>query len=157
MSSGSKLGTRNFSTYASKTWVSTAPSMLIVGPTPPRPERADGRDVAPLVERFADFCALSLWGSRVSGRHRQIGAEFVNEDQLLNGQPFLLSCELSSFYRIGLFRSDSLFFRDRPSDCRARQIVGMLTSTRAFFFIRSRNSLSVASGDWATKSVKIIN
>jgi hypothetical protein len=34
--------------------------------------------------------------------YRDVCAEFVNEDQLLNGQRFLLFCELGPFYRIDL-------------------------------------------------------
>jgi hypothetical protein len=48
------------------------------------------------------------------------------------------------------------FFRDNPSASRARQIVGTLASPRALFFICSRSSSRVASGDSATSSVKII-
>jgi hypothetical protein len=34
--------------------------------------------------------------------YRDVGAEFVNEDQLLNWRRFLLFCELGPLYRIGL-------------------------------------------------------
>src|SRR5262245_12122534 len=56
-----------------------------------------------------------------------------------------------------LWRPERTFLLDSPSASKARQIVGMLTSTRACFLIRSRKCSKVASGDFATRSSRSSN
>jgi len=63
--------------------------------------------------------------------------------------------ERVSLDQVGFVVALRLFLLVNPSDLRARQIVGVLASTWARFFICSRSSSRVASGDSATNSVKI--
>jgi len=121
-----------------------------------QPQRPDGRDVLPVIERLNRFRALADRGARPRARQRDVAGEFIDEDQILDGEGFLFLPEGRALNRIRFGGEFGLFFRVSPSACKPRQSVLWLTSTRAFFFICSPNSSSVASGVSTTKSVKII-
>ncbi len=121
-----------------------------------QPHRADNREVAAVMERCGDVGPLAHRGAGVGARHRQVYAEFVQEDQVLNLQRLLFLLERGALFWVGFGGEFGLFFRDSPSACSPRQIVLWLTSTRAVFCSCSPSSASVASGVSATKSVKII-
>ena len=74
------------------------------------PHRADNRDVAAVMERFGDFHPLAHRGAGVGARHRQVYAEFVKEDQVLNLQRLLFLLERGSLFWVGFGRARGLFF-----------------------------------------------
>ena len=120
------------------------------------PHRANNREVAAVMERFGDVGPLAKRGAGVGACHRQVDAEFVQEDHVFHRQRLLVRLERGARLWVGLGRARGLFFRDSPSACRPRQIVLWLTATRAVFFRCAPSSSRVASGVSATKSVKIL-
>jgi hypothetical protein len=126
------------------------------GIDPGEAQGANHRSVGLVISRLTHFSSLTSWSAGMCACHRRIDSKFVNENQALDRHLHLFLRERGSLDLIGFVVTLRLFFRDNPSSSRARQIVGTLASTRALFFICSRSSSRVASGDSATNSVKII-
>src|SRR5918996_3204015 len=116
--------------------------------------RDDG-EVAPPFERRNYLSTLPHRSPCAGTCHCRINSEFINEDQIIYLQRCLCFFDVSSLFRIGFSGEFGLFFKDRPSPCRPRQTVLILSSIRAFLFNSSLSSLRVASGLVTTSSTNV--
>ena len=70
---------------------------------------------------------LTAWRTRVTRQHAQVGAAFINNHDLSDGQRAGQIPKQHTLPFISFYRSERLFFRVQPSFCKARPIVLRLT------------------------------
>src|SRR6266496_600691 len=89
----------------------------------PRRQRADRRGICWRVARERSDCSLTAWGTSITPRHIEIGAELVDHDQISCLDVFLLDKKAGTLPSVTFTGNQRLFFRVSPSRRMARPSV----------------------------------